>query len=310
MALLSCGKQEAEDFPSREIDFTVPWGIGGGTGFIAQELAAAAEGEAGITLAIQHREGGSGVRGHEFLAKSESDGYFLGAITSEITLMHWQGLSSLTFRDFSPLCLLAADSATVAVRTDAPWVQLEDLFTSLRSGTGSYIASGTARGGIWDIARLGMLREAGISPDSLPWIGSEGSADALRMLLDSKIDVLVAGVPEVVEEARAGRIRVLAIMAHDRSLVLPEVPTLWERELAFAISGWVAVAGPRGMNKERLGALTEKIRVAAQSSEFRSQLRDIGFEERLICGEEFLRFLRAEDERNGKLIAWARKRWQ
>ena len=65
---------------------------------------------------VVNRTGGSGVVGHSAIATAAPDGYTLGIITVEIGMMHWQGLTELTYKDYTPLALMNEDPAGLQVR--------------------------------------------------------------------------------------------------------------------------------------------------------------------------------------------------
>lgn len=304
MLLTGCASEQP--YPEKAIDFIVPWGEGGGTDSVSREFLSAVEYSVKSPFRIGYLSGESGVRGHNYLAKSDRTGYTLGAITSEITLMHWQKITNLTYRDYTPFGLLALDSAIVAVRTDSQWSSLENLLSSLKSHPeGTYFASGTARGGIWDLARVGFLRKCGLPDTSLKWVGSQGARSALNKLLENEIHVLFVGVPEVLEHVHDDSVRVLAVMAENRSSVIPEVPTLKELGIDFVLSGWVGFAGPPGLSDDVVDRLLKVTETVLLSKDFQNGLRQIGFEPRVLIGEDFERFLQEQDVLNGKLLEWA-----
>ena len=78
-------------YPERPITLIVPWGAGGGTDATARILGALLEKELKQPFNVVNRTGGSGVVGHDAIAKAAPDGYTIGMITVEITMMHWQG---------------------------------------------------------------------------------------------------------------------------------------------------------------------------------------------------------------------------
>src|SRR5439155_618958 len=76
-------------YPQRPVQLIVPWGAGGGTDATARIIASLLERELKQPINVVNRTGGSGVVGHQAIASSPPDGYTLGMITVEITMMHW-----------------------------------------------------------------------------------------------------------------------------------------------------------------------------------------------------------------------------
>src|SRR5688500_20299047 len=108
-------------YPDRPLTLIVPWGAGGGTDATARIVASLLEKEIGQPINVVNRTGGSGVVGHSAIAEAEPDGYTLGIATVEIGLMHWQGLTVLTWEDYTPLAPVDEDPAARPVRGDAAW---------------------------------------------------------------------------------------------------------------------------------------------------------------------------------------------
>src|SRR5690606_6760620 len=97
------------DYPTRPGTVVCPWGAGGGTDATARIVAALLEKDLGQPFNVVNRTGGSGVVGHSAIATAPPDGYTLGMITVEITMMHHQGLTELGPKDYTPLALMNED---------------------------------------------------------------------------------------------------------------------------------------------------------------------------------------------------------
>src|SRR6185436_4222854 len=99
----------AQAFPSRPVTVIVPWGAGGGTDATARIVAALLEKDLGQPFNVVNRTGGSGVVGHTAIATAQPDGYTIGMLTVEISMMHWQGLTELAPKSYTPLALMNED---------------------------------------------------------------------------------------------------------------------------------------------------------------------------------------------------------
>src|SRR5689334_2592923 len=106
----------AQNYPNRPVQLIVPWGAGGGTDATARIIAALLEKQLKQPFNVVNRTGGSGVVGHDAIAKSTPDGYTIGMITVEITMMHHVGLTPLTYKDYTPIGLMNADPSGINVR--------------------------------------------------------------------------------------------------------------------------------------------------------------------------------------------------
>jgi tripartite-type tricarboxylate transporter receptor subunit TctC len=174
--LLAASSAAFAQYPQRPVQLIVPWGAGGGTDATARIIATLLEKELKQPFNVVNRTGGSGVVGHDAIAKAAPDGYTIGLITVEITMMHHVGLTPLKHTDYTPIGLVNADPAGVHVRVDSPYKSTKELLAAIKANPGKLKASGTGQGGIWHLAIAGLLKDQGIDPNALPWVPSQGAA--------------------------------------------------------------------------------------------------------------------------------------
>ncbi len=307
MLFTGCQAEEpgGAGYPTRPVTYFVPWNPGGGTDSASRALATVLSNTLGRTVNVVNRTGGGGVVGHLALAQANADGYTLGAVTVEITMMHWMGLTDLTPDDFTPLALLMNNPASVTVRADAPWQTLPELLEDLRANPGTLLASGTSRGGIWDLARIGFLQAADLPESAMPWVPSQGAAPALQELLAGGVHVVTSALAEVDALRQAGQVRVLAVMSEERLEAFPEVPTLAEFGIDWSLGGWVAVGGPAGLPMEIRSRIEQAIDEAVRDSSYLSPMRQAGFNLQYLRGDDFGAFMAEQDSINGRLLSLA-----
>src|SRR5829696_2204445 len=213
-------------YPQRPVQLIVPWGAGGGTDATARIIASLLEKEPKQPFNVVNRTGGSGVVGHDAIAKAAPDGYTIGLITVEITMMHHVGLTQLKHTDYTPIGLVNADPAAVNVRADFPYKSVKDLLAAIKANPGKMKASGTGQGGIWHLAIAGLLKDQGVDPNALPWVPSNGAAPGLQDMVAGGVEVVPCSVPEARSMIDAGKVRALAIMDANAGTLYPKVPTI------------------------------------------------------------------------------------
>ncbi|ARA92667.1 hypothetical protein AWN76_005475 [Rhodothermaceae bacterium RA] len=308
LVVLASGCQsgtERAPYPARPITFIVPWNAGGGTDTVSRALAAVLQERLGVPVNVVNRTGGGGVVGHLGIAQASPDGYTLGAVTVEITMMHWTGLTELTVDDYTPVALVTNNPASVTVAADAPWDTLGELLADVEAHPGDYLASGTSKGGVWDLARIGMLRAAGLPESALPWVPSQGAAPALQELLAGGVQVVTVALAETDALRKAGQVKVLGVMAEERLPGAPDVPTLKEQGLDWSIGGWMVVSGPAGLPEAVRQTLREALQDVTSDPAYRAPLEQAGFNLLFVTGEELAAFLVRQDQVNGELLALA-----
>ena len=269
----------AQAYPSRPVTVVCPWGAGGGTDATARIVAALLEKDLGQPFNVVNRTGGSGVVGHSAIATGAPDGYTIGMITVEITMMHWQGLTELNPTSYTPLALMNEDPPGVQVNAASPYKTVKELADAIKAApAGKFKASGTGQGGIWHLALIGWLTAMGLKPDHVAWVPSNGAAPAMQDLAGGGIDVVTCSVPEARAIIEAGKARSLAVMANQRNPQFKDVPTLKEAlGIDYSVGAWRGIAGPKGMSKDLADKITASLKKAYDSKEFQDFMSSRGF---------------------------------
>jgi putative tricarboxylic transport membrane protein len=265
-------------YPQRPVQLIVPWGAGGGTDATARIIASLLEKELKQPFNVVNRTGGSGVVGHQAIASAPADGYTIGMITVEITMMHWVGLTPLKHTDYTPIGLVNADPAGVHVRVDSPYKSVKELIAAIKANPGKMKASGTGQGGIWHLAIAGLLKDQGVDPNALPWVPSNGAAPGLQDMVAGGVDVVPCSVPEARSMIDAGKVRALAIMDANPPALYPNVPTL-KKELGtdWAIAAWRVIAAPKGIPADVQKTLVAALKKVYDSKEYKDFMASRGF---------------------------------
>jgi len=265
-------------YPQRPIQLIVPWGAGGGTDATARIIASLMEKDLKQPINVVNRTGGSGVVGHDAIARAPADGYTLGLITVEITMMHHVGLTALKHTDYTPIGLVNADPAGIHVRVDSPYKNTRDLIGAIKANPGKLKASGTGQGGIWHLAIAGLLKDQGVDPGALPWVPSNGAAPGLQDMVAGGVDVVPCSIPEARAMIDAGKVRALSIMDANPPALYPKVPTL-KQELgsSWEMAAWRVIAAPKGIPAEVQKTLGAALKKVYDSKDYKDFMASRGF---------------------------------
>jgi tripartite-type tricarboxylate transporter receptor subunit TctC len=291
------GAAMAQTYPDRPITLVVPWGAGGGTDAVARMFANLMEKDLGQPVNVVNRTGGSGVVGHSAIANAAPDGYTIGMITVEITMMHHQKLTELNPTSYTPIALVNLDPAGFQVRADSAYKSMADVLAAVKAAPpGKFKASGTGQGGIWHLALAGWLRDAKIDPANVPWVPSNGAAPGLQDLVAGGIEFAPVSLPEARSLIDAGKVRSLAVMASQRSTLFPNVPTLKEATGSdWATGAWRGIAAPKGLPPAVAARLEAAVKKAYDSKEYKDFMGQRGFGMLWGNGKEFAAFMAKGD---------------
>lgn len=289
-----CGRERP--FPYQPIIIICPWSAGGGTDRVSRQMAAQLEKNLGVPVNVINATGGSGVTGHTRGARARPDGYTLTMVTVELNMLHWRGLTSVTYQDFAPLLLINRDSAALFVRSDSPFASLDDLQSAITAEPGKLKASGTAFGGIWHVALAGWLNSRTVDPMAATWISINGAGPSLQELNASGVDIVCCSLPEADAMLAGKHVRCLGVMADERVPGFEEVPTFREQGHPWAIAGWRGLAAPNDLPAEQLAVLTDALRDVAHSPELATFMSGAGFNLSIEEPAAFAATLARQDE--------------
>ncbi len=297
----ACGRPS--EYPNRPLTMVVPWAAGGGTDAIARVIGSLMEKELGKPVNVVNRTGGSGVVGHQAIAAAPPDGYTIGVITVEITMMHHQGLTDLTGASFTPLGLVNFDAGAIQVRADSPYANLGDLMRAIRQNPGALKASGTAQGGIWHVALAGLLEEQKVAPGSVLWVPSNSNAAALLDLVAGGVDVVAGSHPEGRSLIDAGKVKSLAILADKPSNLYAKVETASQAiGSTWRMGTWRGIGAPRNLPPNIEARLQAALKHAYDSPEYRDFMANRGFGMRWAGPAEFRDVMAASDQQMGAVM--------
>ena len=293
----------ADNYPSRPITLVVPWAAGGGTDAIARIIGALLEKELGQPINVVNRTGGNGVVGHAAIASAAPDGYTLGMITVEISMLHWTGLTPLTPRDYTPIAMMNIDPAGVTVRADSAYKSIDDLLKAIKANPGKFKASGAGQGGIWHLALAGMLKDLKMEPSTVPWVPSNGAAQAMNDLVAGGVEFVTCSLPEARALIDAGKARPLVLMSDKASSLFPNVPTLKTATGSnWSIGAWRGIAGPKNLPADIQAKLGTALKKIYDSKEYQGFIANRGFGLTYADAKGFEQFMAKSDADMGSAM--------
>ena len=201
-------------------------------------------------------------------------------------------------RDFAPISQLIEQPYIMAVHSSVPVKTLAEFIQLAKTKAGSLnYGSGNATA---HVAQELFFRTAGLKLQHIPY---RGSGPSMAALLGNEVQVIFSGPGAAMTQARAGKIRPLAVTTGKRSRELPEVPTLSEQGFkGFEISGWYGLVAPAGTPPAIINRVNADIAKVLSSGEAPQVLRKAGYDPTPTSPEAFGRFLRAEIARWTKAV--------
>src|SRR3984893_16006362 len=223
-AVLSSGAASAQGgFPSRPVHIYVPYPAGGAVDVLARTLGDVVSRQWGRGVVIENRPGAGGVVASQALAASAPDGYTLIVVASghPTNPFLYPKLPYDTFKDFTPISLLASSPNILLVRADSPFKTLGDVIAQAKSKPGSLAFGHAGNGTSTHLAGELLKNLAKIDLTAIPY---KGGVPAINDLLGGQIPMSFNNGPESVGQRQGGAVRALAVTTASRAPFLPNVP--------------------------------------------------------------------------------------
>jgi tripartite-type tricarboxylate transporter receptor subunit TctC len=290
----------AQEWPLKPLRIMVNVPPGGGIDQITR-VAAPRLGEAlGQTVVVDNRGGAGGNIGVELVAKSAPDGYtLLAAIGSTIVMgPHLYKLNFDMARDLLPIAPIARTLMFLVVRTSLPVNNVAELVAYARANPGKLNFGSPGVGTGPHIAAEMMLRAAKMQATHIPY---KGSAETMAALFGNTID-FAFDPGSAVRQARAGKLRLLAVASASRTPLAPEAPSMAEAGVevdSSTVHGLYAPAGTPGAIAARLHREFDRV---MRGPEAVKAVAAVTAESVYATQEEFAAQLRRDRERYGVVI--------
>lgn len=278
-------------YPSTSITGVIPWGAGGTTDTLARAITPLAEEALGQSIVLTNKPGGSSAIGTHYVHEQKADGYHVLFSAENPALYGVLDISDLGFEDFEPITIYARGIATVVVPVDSPYQTLDDLLQDAKARPGKVKMGSTGPGGLPFVVGTMINSAADTEFNMIPF---DGDGPALTALLGGHIDASVTVLSAAINNAEAGRVRILAVINDKPVEQLPDVPPVTqtlpelEKHLPWGpfFGVWVKKGTPEFVKERLIDAFSK----AEQDPKFLAYLDNMKAVPMNLHGEEAKRY--------------------
>jgi putative tricarboxylic transport membrane protein len=229
LALGACGSDGggggggAGDYPTRNLDWTIAFGPGGGNDIMARTMVDILQDEKLYpeSIAVRNREGGSGATGWGYLFSHEGDPYQISTTSGSFITTPLQADTGWTWEDFTLVGLFATDDALFLVRPKSG-IRTWEEWVSFAKRKGTVTVGGIGTVNVDFIQHQMLAEKAGYKIKYVPY-NEEGQV--LTSLLSGALDAAVSNPAEVLGQIRAEKLTPLLFTGKEPLKALPDVPT-------------------------------------------------------------------------------------
>ncbi len=233
----------AQSFPSKPVHIFVPYPAGGGVDVLTRTLGDVVSKQWGQSVVVENRPGAGGVIASQAVVTSAPDGYTLIMVASghATNPLLYPKIPYDTFKDFTPISLLASSPNILLVRADSPFKTMADLIAAAKAKPGSLSFAHAGTGTSTHLAGELLKALAKIDLNAIPY---KGGAPSINDLLGGQIPMSFNNGPESVGQLQAGTLRALAVTTAERAPFLPDVPSMSEAVPGYDTGVWWGLLGP------------------------------------------------------------------
>jgi putative tricarboxylic transport membrane protein len=310
LAMSACGGSgsgtsggAAADRPMTGLRILVPNSPGSGYDSTARAAAKAME-EAKLARNIEvfNVTGGSGTVGLQRFVNEKNKGELLMQMGLGVVGAVYTNKSKATLNDTTPIAKLIEEAETIVVPANSPYQSLDQLITAWKANPGRVpVGGGSAPGGPDHLTPMLLAQAVGVDPKAVNFVSYDGGGELLAALLGGKVAFGATGVAEVREQAKAGKLRVLAVTSEKKAEGL-DAPTLKESNVDLVFTNWRGLVAPGGLTNEEKQRLIDLVNKMHDSQQWKDTLTKQGWTDAFQSGAEFESFLKAEDQRVASVL--------
>jgi tripartite-type tricarboxylate transporter receptor subunit TctC len=302
----SVAHAQSPPWPSRPIRIIVPANAGGGTADpVSRVFADELSKMLGQRAYVENRGGSNGNIGAALAAKAPNDGYtvlfsWAGTLATNISL--YKTLPFHPVRDFDPVILIGGVSNVLVVNNDLAPKTLKDFTEFVRAQPGQLNYASSGNGSSMHLAAELFKKQTKTFMIHVPY---NNVGQATTDLVSNQVQLMFHLITGAQGAIKGGQVRPIAVLAAQRSPVLPDVPTMKELGLPIESQTWFAFLVPKGAPPEAVRRLNEAANRVLNDPITRAKLMAMGLEPAGGTPERLSSHLQAEIRKWAEVVKFS-----
>lgn len=289
-------------WPNKPIRLIVPYTPGGFTDQMARIVQVGLQNRLQQTVTVDNKPGANSIIGVDMLAKAPADGstfaVVIAAYAANTTL--YPKLPYDPRKDLTGVSLMGVSPLLAAVNNDAPFKTAKELIDYARAHPGK-VSFGSSGNG--SAAHLTTELLKSLTKTYMVHIPYRGAVPALTDLMGGQIQLFFDAATGLINQGKAGKVRLIGVSSDRRLPAVPDVPTFIEQGFAgFTGSTWAGMLAPAATPKDIIRRMSEEVGRIIRSDETRARLDAMGTFAAGGTPEEFDAFIAAETAKWAKVI--------
>jgi tripartite-type tricarboxylate transporter receptor subunit TctC len=293
--------QTAAGYPTKPIRFIVGFPPGGTNDIVARAIAPKLADNLGQQVVVDNRGGANTAIATELAANAPPDGYTIllnapGHATNPALIK----LNFDPIKDFAFVSLIAESQNLLVVHPSFPPTTIKELvaFSKKRPGDINYGSSGI--GTTVHLSAELFQFMTGVKWVHIPY---KGGGPGLIALLSGEVSLYFGNVPTVIRQARAGKLRAIAVTGPKRTPAAPDIPTIEESGVpGYSVTTWYGLSVPAKAPRAIIERLHDAVVKALNTPDLRERMQGLGADPVGNTPEQYTAFMQEEIAKWGKVI--------
>lgn len=275
-ALLLCPAGAlAQDYPSKPVRMILPFAAGGASDVVFRIIANRLPELFKQQVVIDNRTGGGGLIGTELAAQAVPDGYTLLATGTPHVIVPnlYKNVKFDALKDFTPIMQIGSQPSGLVVHPSLGVRSVKELIALAQKYPGKLNYASSGNGGAQHLFQAMFASMAKINMVHVPY---KGSSQARSDLLGGQIGIGCMGISSIINNHRAGQVRIIGVTSAKRSPELPDVPTIGETVPGYEADLWLGFLAPRGTPPAAIARVQRDVGSLLREAETKAAFERVG----------------------------------
>jgi tripartite-type tricarboxylate transporter receptor subunit TctC len=280
----------------------VGFAAGGSLDILARIAAEGLSAKLGKQFIVENKVGASGRLAVEGTKNAKPDGdTLLVCPQGPLTLFPYifKNLKFDPVKDLTPIARLSTFDVAISVGPSSGVDSIQKFAAWVKSNPDKANFGSSGAGTLLHFTGISLAQKIGAP---MTHIGYKGSAPAVVDLIAGSVPMVVSPMSDVLENHKAGRLKIVAISSSQRSLLAPDIPTLKESGIDVEVPGWFALYGPAGMPADLVKKYNQALLETLAPPTVKDRLNKMGMISAVISPEETTQIQRKEHLMWGPLV--------
>ena len=292
----------AQQYPNKPVRMLVGIAPGGGLDSGARLVAAKLSEVLGQQVVVENRAGAGGTIAAAAVAAAPPDGYTLQYAATSLLIAPslYKKLSFDPVKSFTAVGGVGWEPLVVVVNPGLPVRTTAELIALLKANPGKYNYGSPGVGSVHHLAMEMFRTQAGVNIVHVPY---KGAALYLPDLISGVLPIAIASVAASHPQAKAGKLRPIALTRPVKVAIVPDWPTLAESLPGFDASPSFFVVAPAGTPGDVVARLSDALRTAVSADDLKRSFQAQGATAEFVAPEALAAIIQNDVRKWSKVAA-------